>query len=128
MTARNPNKLYKHPRKGKLMGVAAGLADYSGVNANLIRVALVIGSLLGWFLPLIIIYIVLGVVLEAKPADLYENEAEEQFWRGVRTRPDYTAVELRKRFRRIDERLQTMESYITSKRFRLDRELRDLER
>ena len=110
------------------MGVAAGLADYSGVNANLIRVALVIGSLLGWFLPLLIIYIVLGVVLEAKPADLYENEDEERFWRGVRTRPDYTAVELRKRFRRIDERLQTMESYITSKRFRLDRELRDLER
>jgi len=128
MTPKNPNKLYKDPRKGKLMGVAAGLADYSGVNANLIRIALVIGSLLGWFLPLIIIYIVLGVVLEAKPADLYENEEEEQFWRGVRTRPDYTAVELRKRFRRIDERIQKMESYITSKRFRLDRELRDLER
>lgn len=128
MTTRNPNKLYKDPRKGKLMGVAAGLADYSGVNANLIRIALVIGSLLGWFLPLLIIYIVLGVALEARPTDLYENEDEERFWRGVRTRPDHTAVELRKRFRRIDERLQTMESYITSKRFRLDRDLRDLER
>ncbi|GGO10932.1 phage shock protein C [Iodidimonas muriae] len=123
----SPNKLYKDPANGKIMGVCAGLADYTGIKANIIRVALVIGCMIGWFLPLVPIYFILGFVLDEKPKDLYENEEEETFWRTARNRPDVSAVDLKRRFRSIDRRIQSMESYMTSKRFKLDRDLRSLE-
>lgn len=127
MTRFSPNKLYKDPKNGKILGICAGLADYSGIKANILRAALVIGSVIGWFGPLLVGYIVLYFVLDEKPKDLYANEEEERFWRTARTHPDVMAVDLKKRFRSIDRRIQSMESYLTSKRFKLDRELRSLE-
>ncbi|RMD88493.1 MAG: envelope stress response membrane protein PspC [Alphaproteobacteria bacterium] len=128
MTRYSPNKLYKDPDNGKIMGVCAGLADYTGIKANVIRCVLVIGCLFGWFLPLVPVYFILGFVLDPKPKGLYRDAEEERFWRDVRIRPDYTAVDMKRRFRAIDRRLQGLESYITSKRFGLDRDLRNLER
>ncbi len=127
MTRYSPNKLYKDPANGKIMGVCAGLADYTGIKANVIRCLFVIGLLLGWFLPLVPIYFILGFVLDPKPAGLYRDAEEESFWRTVRTRPDHMAADMKRRFRAIDRRLQGLESYVTSKRFGLDRDLRNLE-
>lgn len=124
----SPSKLYKDPKNGKLMGVCAGLGDYTGIKPNYIRIALVLGAIFGFFFWILIGYLILGFVLEPKPEGLYADAEEERFWRGVRTRPQATSAELRRRFRDIDERIRRMESYVTSKRFSLDRELRDLER
>lgn len=124
----SPSKLYKDPRRGKLMGVCAGLADYTGVKASYIRLALVLGAIFGFFVWIVIGYLILGFVLEPKPEGLYADAEEERFWRDVRTRPQATSADLRRRFRDIDERIRRMESYVTSKRFKLDRELKDLER
>jgi len=122
------NKLYKDPKNGKLMGVCAGLADYTGIKVTYIRIALVVGAIFGFFFWILIGYLILGFVLEPKPEGLYADPEEERFWREVRTRPQATSADLRRRFRDIDERIRRMESYVTSKRFKLDRELRDLER
>ncbi len=127
MTLFSPNKLYKDPRNGKIMGVCAGVADYTGIKVTIIRIAFIIGCFIGWFPALLILYFVMGFVLDAKPADLYKDEEEESFWRTARTRPDYTATNLSKRFKSIDKRIQSMERYMTSKRFKLDRDLRGLE-
>lgn len=127
MTRYSPNKLYKNPRDGKIMGVCAGIADYTGVKVVIVRIAFIIGCFIGWFLPLMVLYFVLGFALDEKPTDLYANEEEERFWRTARTRPDYTTTHLSQRFKNIDKRIQSIERYMTSKRFRLDRDLKGLE-
>jgi phage shock protein C len=40
------NRFLTNRRVGKIMGVAAGIADYSGIDVTLIRVALVAALLL----------------------------------------------------------------------------------
>ncbi len=40
------NRFLTNRREGKIMGVAAGIADYSGIDVTLIRVALVAALLL----------------------------------------------------------------------------------
>lgn len=124
---KSPTRLYKNPHKGKVMGVCAGIADYFGISTTPVRVLAVIG----FFTPLsgfiIIGYFVLGFMLDPAPMDLYEDEQEEEFWKQTRKSPDYTAAELRRRFRDIERRTNEMEAYMTSKRFRLERELRALE-
>lgn len=122
-----PTKLYKSPREGKVLGVCAGIADYLDIKVGVVRVLTVIGTLVTgiWFF--VIAYFVLGMVLDAKPSGLYEDDTEEEFWKQTRKAPDYTAAELRSRFRDIEHRTSEMEAYMTSKRFKLERDLRALE-
>ena len=127
MTRKSPVKLYKNPEQGRIMGVCAGVADYTGVNVSAVRMLTIILAIFTGFWLVLIGYFILGAILEPKPQDLYADDEEEEFWRQTRTQPDYTAVELRRRFRDIETRTAKMEAYMTSKRFRLEQELRSLE-
>jgi len=109
------------------MGVCAGVADYLDIKVGVVRVLAVIGALMTGLWPFAILYFIMGFVLDARPGDLYEDEKEEEFWKQTRKSPDYTAAELRRRFRDIERRTADMEAYMTSKRFRLERELKALE-
>lgn len=124
---KSPTRLYKNPVDGKFMGVCAGIADYLGISTTPVRILTIIGFFtpLGFFI--FVGYFILGFMLEPTPRDLYEDEQEEEFWKQTRKSPDYTAAELRRRFRDIERRTSDMEAYMTSKRFRLERELRALE-
>jgi phage shock protein C len=56
-------KFRLNKQRGKLMGVCSGLADYTGWDVTLIRVAFVIGTLAGFGL-LIPIYIATGLIAD----------------------------------------------------------------
>lgn len=124
---KRPTKLYKIPQEGRIMGVCAGIADYLGVKVGLVRFLTIVGAIFTGFWLFIIGYVVLGLALDPMPEGLYRDDEEEEFWRQTRKSPDYTAAELRRRFRDIERRTSDMEAYMTSKRFRLERELRALE-
>ena len=66
LTNRNdnsPRKFRLDKQRGKLMGVSAGMADYFGVDVTLVRIAWVLGTLLG-FGSLILIYIAIGLIAD----------------------------------------------------------------
>ncbi|MCP5366247.1 MAG: envelope stress response membrane protein PspC [Hyphomicrobiales bacterium] len=124
----SPNKLYRDPVKGKVLGVCAGIADYFGIEVWLVRVVAVF-ALVFFFVPTVIGYFIAGFVLQPKPEELYyEDEEEDDFWRGVRTDPTQTFSALRHKFKELEQRLRGLESYVTSREFRLRREFDDLER
>lgn len=123
----SPRRLYRDPANGWLAGVCAGLADYLSVSPAVIRLLTIIGLIFFNFF-VVIAYIVLAVALPVRPNRLYRGPEDERFWRSVRTSPRETFEHVRHQFREMDRRLQRMERYVTSERFRLDREFRDLER
>lgn len=127
MTRFNPNKLYKDPRNGRCLGVCAGIADYFDVRPGVVRLITVIVTIMTGIWAFVCAYFIMGFVLDRKPEEMYERPEEDEFWRRARTKPDYTAVDLRRRFEDVERRTRAMEAYVTSKRFRLDRELRELE-
>lgn len=55
------NRFLINRRDAKIMGVAAGISDFSGIDPTLIRVALVAGLLLTGPI-VIILYLVTGLV------------------------------------------------------------------
>ncbi len=124
---KSPTRLYKDPRRGKFMGVCAGIADYFDIKICVVRILTVVAALITgiWFI--VLAYFILGFMLDPKPRDLYEDDKEEEFWKQTRKAPDYSAAELRRRFRDVERRTAEMEAYVTSKRFRLERELNALE-
>jgi phage shock protein C len=122
----NPARFYRDPDAGKVGGVCAGLAEYFGFDLTLTRVMTVIAML--FFPTVFVAYIVLWFLMPTKPRQLYRDEDDRDFWRGVRVSPTETLSEVRHRFRSADAKLQRMERYVTSRNFRLDREFEDLER
>jgi len=105
-----------------LAGVCAGLAAYFGLNLRGLRLIAAISTL--FFFPFMVpAYIVLVIILPVKPQDLYQDESQEKFWRGVSMAPTDVFSNLNHRFRELDLRLQRMEAYVTSREFEMDREL-----
>ena len=122
----SPRRFYRNTERGKIFGVCAGMADYTGMSTCAVRWLMVIAALV-WFPIIAIIYVAMGFLVEAKPKDLYKGAEDEQFWKSLRKSPTETFADARYRFRQLDLRMQRLESYVTSRRFRLDREFRDLE-
>lgn len=124
----NPHRLYRSTENRVLLGVCAGLADYYGWSIAITRVI----TILLLFTPLvgavILGYILLAVILPKRPQEVYRSPEEEQFWRAATEAPTYTVGQLRHRLRELEERLRGMESYVTSPRYDLDRELRKASR
>ena len=119
-------RFYRDKRNGKVMGVCAGIADYTGFDVNLVRVCFLATIFMsgGSVLPL---YFIAGFLTPAKPRSLeFAGREEQQFWRGVRASPARTARDIRSRFRDIDRRLADIESYVTTENRSLAREIEQL--
>ncbi len=114
--------LYRDKQNGKLMGVCAGIADYTGIAVAWVRLAALILVPLtgGWILPF---YFGGGLILNQKPAHLYVDQQEQKYWQRVRQSPARTAREVRARFRDIDRRLAEVESFYVSSNARLSAEI-----
>lgn len=119
--------LYRDKQNAKLMGVCAGIADYTGVNVLWIRLAFVAMLLTGAFSPVVLpLYFLAGLLLNKKPEHLYADRQEELYWQRIRQSPKRTAREIRARFRDIDRRLAEVENHYVSSNQRLSAEIERL--
>ena len=119
-------RFYRDKRHGKILGVCAGIADYTGFDVNLVRVCMVAAVFLssGSILPF---YFIAAFMTPDKPRELAVADSEErQFWQGVRASPARTARDIRSRFKDIDRRLADIESYVTTENRSLAREIDQL--
>jgi phage shock protein C len=130
-------ELLRDDRNGKIAGVCAGISDYFGWELWLVRVVTLGGSLLaiGSFFP--VLYFVLWIVLEKKSVaekrsgNVAPTEAERPV--EVKTRvwqrgeaPKQAVQHLNQQFDAIEQRLRRIESHVTSSKFQLEREFRNL--
>ena len=128
MTPRR-TRFYKDKRHGKLMGVCAGIADYTGIDVTLVRVGVVLltfatGGVGGLG---ILAYFLAGWLAEDRPsAFLDEDREDRRFWQKVRAKPGNSVRDVRARFRDIDRRLADVETQVTSGNRRLADEIEAL--
>ena len=116
---------YRDKQNGKLMGVCAGIADYTGVNAIWIRLAF-LGLIMmtgGSILPF---YFLVGFLANKKPPHLYVDRQEQVFWQRVRQSPARSARDVKASFRDIDRRLADIETYYVTHNPRLSEEIERL--
>lgn len=119
----NGNKLFRNGNDAIFLGVCAGLADFFGFDRTVTRAATVLAAFL--FPPTVIIaYVLLGLVLKKSPETGSDSSSEHYRLRQrIRSEPHSTLESVRHRFRELDRRLQRLEKLVTSKKFRLEREI-----
>ncbi|MBN8814603.1 MAG: envelope stress response membrane protein PspC [Sphingomonas sp.] len=118
-------KFYTDKPNGKVLGVCAGIADYTGIDVTMVRVGTVVLALItsGWVIPA---YFITAWVAPCKPTGLYSDAEDEKFWQGVRTNPSRSTAEVRSKFRDLDRRLADIETLYTSRNNRLADEIDSL--
>jgi phage shock protein C len=117
--------LYRDKHNAKLLGVCAGIADYTGVNVLWVRLATVFLTFATQGLVLLG-YFIAGMMLNKKPPHLYRDESEQKYWQRVRQSPKRTAREIRAAFRDVDRRLAAVEAHYVSSNPRLTAEIERL--
>lgn len=118
-------KFYLDKDNKKVAGVCAGIADYTGFDVTLIRIALVVltVSTSGSFL---LAYLIAAWVAPVKPRGLYGSEDDARFWQGVRSNPKRSTAEVRSKLRDVDRRLADIETLYTSRTSQLASEIDSL--
>jgi len=116
-------RFYRDKRNGKLFGVCAGIADYTGFDVSLVRVCFLAAVFMsgGGILPF---YVIAAMITPTKP-HVFEvtDTADKQFWQGVRASPARAARDISSRMKDIDRRLADIESYVTTENRSLAREI-----
>lgn len=128
--------LYRNSRDGKLAGVCAGLGDHFNVDHWVIRL-FAIGGLI--FLNSLMVFAYLGAwfVLAPRPAggtahqqyrydeNLHQDRPVNMF--RYQTDPTDRLRTARQRLDEVNNRVSTMERYVTSRRYELDKEFSKME-
>jgi phage shock protein C len=128
MASQEPSrtKFYLDKRHGKVMGVCAGIADYTGLDVTLVRIGLVAAIVLGAG-AIIPVYFVAGWIANDQPREVAdETKDQRKFWQGVRASPSQSARDIRGRMREIDRRLADIEQFVTTENRSLAREIEEL--
>ena len=123
-----------------LGGVCAGIANYFGFNRCAVRTICVIAFFL--FMPFVAVAYIALVLLVPAESSRYEYVVEREVRHRCRrmtrrerkqakaeqeAREEEQAAEaIRERYRSMNERLAKIEKYVTSSRYDLDREFRNL--
>ncbi len=140
-------ELYRDPSRGKIKGVCAGLSDYFGVELWVVRI-IAVTLLLFFQFPIFVAYIIAYLVLEPKPGTSKHDKhasiknkiksgldgksdkdpasaSVQQVWKKGRV-PGQKLRGLNRQFKTLENRLQSMETYVTSKQFELRKEFQNL--
>jgi phage shock protein C len=130
----NGRTLYRDSDRAVLGGVCAGIARYLGFNLKVTRIITVIAFFCA--MPLVIIgYLAAVFLIPSSSSPGYDAALDTESRREARRkaalreeilRAKPTVDEVRKRYATLDERLARIEKYVTSSRYELDQEFRNL--
>ena len=118
-------RFYRDKRNGKIFGICAGIADYTGIDVMWIRLAAIALTMMGGGI-LIPLYFVAMMLAGSKPDHLYVDHSEQRFWQRVRQSPARSARDVRASLRDVDRRLAEVEAHYVTNNPRLADEIERL--
>ncbi len=124
----NDRRFYRSTEKRVLGGVCGGLSEYFGFNLKATRLLAVIGLFTPASFFVVASYLLAVVLIPSAPVVKPDPAVDREFKRTMRASPGQAMNDARRRFQALDRRLARLEKYVTSSRYSLDREFRDLER
>ncbi|MGI9202805.1 MAG: PspC domain-containing protein [Woeseiaceae bacterium] len=118
-------RFHRNRDRAVVAGVCAGLADYFGFNLKVTRVIAVVSLLMAMPVTLLI-YFATVVLIPSAPDPALQPNVDADFRKALRAAPGQTLGDVKRRFQTLDSRLARLERYVTSPRYDLDREIRNL--
>ncbi len=104
-------------RRGVILGVCRGIADYFGFSIFWTRAIALIFLFLSGLWPAVILYLIAALLMKPEPVIPIHSEAEQEFYDSY-THSRHGAVQrLKQRYEKLERRIQRMEDIVTSREF-----------
>ncbi|MGF1476662.1 MAG: PspC domain-containing protein [Geminicoccaceae bacterium] len=123
-TVKNASRppLYRNRHDRVLLGVCAGIADHLGMQHVVVRLLTIGGCFV--LTPLVmLLYLIAGCTLRVASADQQNQTTAHEAAGSASNKPSRTAADLLRQFDRLEERLEAAERKVTSREYRLAREI-----
>ncbi|ENM3888867.1 envelope stress response membrane protein PspC [Vibrio cholerae] len=125
-------ELYRDPSNGKIAGVCAGLANYFGLEVWLVRILVITAALLGGTFLVLVAYVAMALMLEKLPKQ-YREDIRSQQAHTLKSKPwaqgqapKELLHTLDRDLSQVESRIRSVEAYVTSEAFKVNREFRKL--
>lgn len=125
-------ELYRDPYNGKIAGVCAGLANYFGLEVWLVRILVITAALLGGTFLVLVAYVAMALMLEKLPKQ-YREDIRSQQEHTLKSKPwaqgqapKELLHTLDRDLSQVETRIRSVEAYVTSEVFKINREFRKL--
>lgn len=125
MTTSSANTPLYRSRNGWFLGVCRGFAEWRNVPVWTIRLALVLAMLLTTLWPVVVAYIIVGMLMKPEPEVTPRNVDEMEFYDAVNASRKSALKRLQKTFEQLDRRTRKLENIVTSKEFQWEQRLRE---
>ena len=110
-------------RNGVIFGVCRGLAEHFDFSVFWARAIAIIFLLISGFWPAIGLYLIATLLMKPAPVVPLESEAEQEFYDSYTHSRHMAARRLKRRFEKLERRLQRMEHIVTTREFDWDSKL-----
>lgn len=139
-----PRRFYRSADRAIFGGVCAGVADYFGLNLRVVRLLAVIAFCVATPMA-VIVYLAIVFLIPARAGSGYEQmrwqdarrvsrkcrraerkRARREAKQDSHVAASEAAAQVRSKCQSLEQRLASLEKYITSSRYQLDREFRNL--
>ncbi len=113
------NGLYRS-RKGIFLGVCRGVAEYFNFSVFWTRIITLVIFFLTGFWPVVIGYILAGLVMKPAPVSPLHTERDKEFYDTYTSSRDFAVQRVKRKYDNINRRIQRMEHTVTSREFDWD--------
>ncbi len=110
-------------RRGCILGVCRGLADYMNVSLFWTRVIALVMLLFTGFWPVLGLYFLAALLMKPEPAVPLVTEEDGEFYNSYTSSRSMAIRRLKRTFDNLDRRIQHMEDIVTSREFDWNRRM-----
>ena len=104
-------------RQGVILGVCRGISDYFDFSLMWTRILAVIFLLVSGFWPAMGLYFIAALLMKPAPVIPIQNEAEQEFYDSYTQSRNGALYRLKRRYQKLESRIQRMEDKVTSREF-----------
>lgn len=117
------NSLYRS-RKGLIFGVCRGIAEYFDFSPFWIRTGVLVALVLTGFWPVTGLYLLAAIIMKPEPVIPITGDDEQEFYDSYTGNRHRAVQRLKKRFDRLERRIQNMEHIVTGPEYDWDNRMK----
>lgn len=110
-------------RRGFILGVCRGLAEYFDISLKFTRIVAVAVLIFTGFWPAVAVYLAAAYFMTPEPIVPLETGMEEEFYNSYSTSRPMAIERLKDKYDRLNRRIQRMEGVVTDKAYNWERRL-----
>lgn len=110
-------------RRGALLGVCRGVAEYFDFSVFWVRLIAFILFLITGFWPTAVIYFIAAFLMKPEPVIPIDNDDEQEFYDSYVHSKEMAADRIKRRYENLERRIQRLEHMVTEPEFNWENRL-----